>query len=91
MIVIVSVVLKVLGGGRIPGVRIKWKQLEFGKHIIIMQYFLKYSIHIKYLIRKIFGAKKVFEPKAPFCKRLDTRLNERALETERGRYQARSP
>ena len=31
MIVIVSVVLKVLGGGRIPGVRIKWKQFRVWK------------------------------------------------------------
>ena len=68
MIVIVSVVLKVLGGGRIPGVRIKWKQLEFGKHIIIMLYFLKYSIHIKYLIRKIFGAKKCLNQRLHFVK-----------------------
>ena len=66
MIVIVSVVLKVLGGGRIPGVRIKWKQLEFGKHIIIMLYFLKYSI--KYSMSKIFGAKKCLNQRLHFVK-----------------------
>ena len=58
--------LQMLSTGQCPVSLLNGNNLEFGKHIIIMLYFLKYSI--KYSMSKIFGAKKCLNQRLHFVK-----------------------